>query len=407
MAIGHALRIFKNNPAFSLMTIVMLALGIGACTAIFTVINAVLLKPLPYPDADRLVQIQEVGEQGKRMNVPEANYLDWHAASHSFDGMAIFQGAISEDAVRVDNQPIRIRYTSASREFFDILGTKPLVGSGFLPEHFRREATPAAVVSYGFWKRVLGGPNDLSNHTIEASGLVAHVVGVLPPEFNFPAGVDAWLPREVLPFPVLASRSAHNFSVLARLKPGVSAAAASNEMAAIAKSIHDQYPDVTAVSAVVVPLQEHLTESVNLALPVLFAAVAMLLLVACANVMNLTLTHVAARQREFAVRTALGASSTTLIRLFMSQSLALSLIGGALGIGLSLVGVPALLALSGGNLPRMDEIHADWRVLLFGVVLSLGTGVVLGLMPALRLRRINLDEMLKQGGRSQSSGGAA
>src|SRR5262249_55391627 len=177
--------------------------------------------------------------------------------------------------------------------------------------------------------------------------------------------------------------------------------AAAQEVGALAKSIHDSYHDVTAVSAAAVPLQEHLTESVNLALPVLLAAVGILLLVACANTMNVTLTHIASREREFAVRTALGASQSVLIRLFLSQSLILAAIGGALGAALSIAGVPALLALGSGNLPRIDEIHADWRVLVFAVVISLIVGVVLGLVPALRMRKGNLDETLKQSGRSQ------
>jgi len=399
--IRHSIRVFKNNPGYAVLIVVMLALGIGSCTAIFTAVNAVLLKPLPYPESERLVELQEISDRGTPMRVPEGNFVDWQKASHSFEAMAMFSPYNS--IVRAGNRADRVLLTIVSKDFFDILKIQPLIGSGLLSDHFRPDAPPVLLLSYRFWKRAFGGSPDVSNMRIELEGRQYSISGVMPPQFNFPESADVWAPRTDVFGNFNPSRSSHNWYVLARLGQGVTVNAASQEVAAIAKSIHDSYSDVTAVSAAATPLQHYMTQSVRTVLPVLLASVGILLLVACANTMNLTLSHIASRERELAVRTALGAGQIVLIRLFLSQTLLLAGFGGILGAAIAVAGVPALLALRSDNLPRMAEVHTDWRVLLFALIISVATGVILGIVPAMRIRNANLDETLKQGGRSQSS----
>jgi len=302
MDLRCSIRTLTGNPGFSVMTILMLALGIGACTAIFTVVNAVLLRPLPYPDSKSLVQLWELSDKGRVMRLPEANFLDWKAQSRSFDGMAVFGGGVQP--IAGGTETLRARVTQVSQGFFDILRVPAMIGTTFRPDHLRADAVPAIVVSYGLWRRVLGGGADLAGKTLTLEGKTYPVVGVMPAGFNFPSGTDAWRPRETSDFPVMPSRSAHNWSVIARLKPGVLPEAASSEVNGIARRIHDSYSNVTAVGGVAIPLKGQLTESVDVVLPVLLAAVAVLLLIACANASNLILVRITGRQQEMAVRTA-------------------------------------------------------------------------------------------------------
>jgi len=397
----HSIRILIGNPGFSLMTILMLALGIGACTAIFTVVNAVLLRPLPYPDPKSLVQLWELSDKGRVMRLPEANFVDWKAQSRSFEGMAMFGGAVQ--LIAGGTEPVRARVAEVSQGFFDILKVPAMIGTTFRPDHIRSNAAPSIVVSYGLWQRILGGGSVLSGKTLAFDSHSYSVIGVMPPGFSFPPGTEAWIPREISGFPVLPSRSSHNWSVISRLNPGVSVEAASSEVNAIAQRIHDGYSNVTAVGGAAKPLKEQLTQSVGVVLPVLFAAVGVLLLIGCANVSNLILVHTTSRQRELAVRVALGASRRSLARLFLCETLLLTGIGAALGALLAAAGVKALLRL-GPNLPRIDEIRADWRVLAFVTGLSLIVGIVLGILPAIRGGRVSVDDALKQSGRSQHKG---
>ena len=396
----QSFRIIRSKPAFSIMAVLMLALGIGACTAIFTVVNGVLLRPLPFVEADRLVQLFELSSTGSKMNVPEGNFVDWQTGSRSFENMSMFNSGIGP--VLVGREAVRARVATVSNNFFDVFKTGPRMGTTFSAGSTTADSTIGVVVSYGFWQRVLGGTFQDKQLTLQNQ--VCSVIGVMPPDFNFPAGVEIWAPR-LIQGPFNPSRSAHNWSVIARLRPGVDSAAASKELGDIAENIRSQYRDVTAVDATAVPLREQMTQSVSVALPVLFASVGILLLVACANVTNLLLAHIAGRNRELAVRTAIGASRWSIARLFLTQSLMLTLIGGAAGIWFAIFTVDALLALSDGTLPRIDEIRPDAWVLTFAVLVSLTVGLVLGLVPALRAGRMNLDETLKQGGRSQTSGG--
>src|SRR5215471_7871367 len=401
MDLRCSIRTLTGNPGFSVMTILMLALGIGACTAIFTVVNAVLLRPLPYPDSKSLVQLWELSDKGRVMRLPEANFLDWKAQSRSFDGMAVFGGGVQP--IAGGTETLRARVTQVSQGFFDILRVPAMIGTTFRPDHLRADAVPAIVVSYGLWRRVLGGGADLADKTLTLEGKTYPVVGVMPAGFNFPSGTDAWRPRETSDFPVMPSRSAHNWSVIARLKPGVLPEAASSEVNGIARRIHDSYSNVTAVGGVAIPLKGQLTESVDVVLPVLLAAVAVLLLIACANASNLILVRITGRQQEMAVRTALGASRLSLARLLLCETLLLTGTGAILGALLSAAGVNGLLRLA-PNLPRIEEIHADWQVRAFAIGLTLIVGIVLGSFPVMRAGRFSLNDGLKQAGRSQYKG---
>jgi predicted permease len=397
----HSMRTLIANPGFSMMTILMLALGIGACTAIFTVVNAVLLRPLPYPDSKSLVQLWEVSDKGRNIRLPEANFVDWKAQSRSFEGMAFFGGSVQP--IAGGTEPVRARVTQVSQGFFDILKVPAMFGTTFQPDHLRPDAVPSIVVSFGLWQRVLGGGADLSGKKIAFQNKTYAVIGVMPPGFSFPPGTDVWTPREIIGAPVLPSRSAHNWSVIARLKPGTSLSAASSDVNAIARRIHEEYSDVTAVGGVAIPLKDQLTQSVGVVLPVLFSAVGVLLLIACANASNLILVHATGRQQEMAVRTALGASRFSLVRLFLCETLLLTGTGAALGVLFSALGVDALLRLA-PNLPRIGEIRADWQVLAFVTALALAIGIVLGSVPAMRARRVSVNDTLKQAGRAQHKG---
>ena len=397
----YSIRNLIAKPAFSLMTILMLALGISACTAIFTVLNAVLVRPLPYPDAKSLVQLWEVSDKGRTMRLPEANFMDWKSQSRSFEGMAMFGSAVQ--LIAGGSEPIRARVAEVSRGFFDILKVSAIVGTTFGPDHLRAEAQPSIVVSYGLWRSLLGGDSALGNKTLTFQNRTYSVIGVMPAGFSFPPGTEAWTSHENRGLPVLPSRNAHNWSVIARLKPGVSFEAASSEVNAIAGRIRNEYSNVTAVGGVAVPLKKQLTQSVGVVLPVLFASVGVLLLIACANVFNLILVHATDRQQEVAIRLALVASRYSLIRLFLCETLLLTGVGAISGTLLSAVGVRALLSVA-PNLPRMDEIRADWHVVAFVFGLCLVISLVLGIFPSIRTRHFSVNATLKQAGRSQARG---
>ncbi len=401
--IRHTVRIIKSKPVFFMLAVVMLALGIGACTAIFTVVNAVLLKPLPYAEPQMLVQLWELSNRGTRMNVPEANFVDWKAGAHSLESMSIFNSGISP--VMAGNRAVRARVAVVTEQFFDVFKAHAAVGRAFAVGMNPSDRASSVVVSYGFWRDVLGG-GSFQDKQLTLSNQKYNVIGVMPASFNFPAGAEIWAPREIYG-EFNPSRSSHNWSVVGRLRSGSDAQAATKEVSAIAKAIQAQYRDVTAVDAVAIPLQEQLTQSVRVAFPVLLAAVGILLLVACANVTNLLLAHIAGRNRELAVRTALGASQSSIARLFLTESLVLTAAGGILGAVLSAFAVDGLLKMSDGSLPRIDEVRPDAWVLAFAIFISLLVGLVLGLLPALRLRKMNLDETLRQGGRGKTDGTAS
>jgi putative ABC transport system permease protein len=396
----YAARMLRTRPGFTAAAVVSLALGIGACTAIFSVVDAVLLRSLPYPAAERIVQLREVSDKGVQMPVAEPNYLDARTRSHSFAAIAQYGGALV--TVTGGSQPARVPASIVSADFFKVLGVQPVVGRAFLPEESKAGGRAVAVVSYGFWQRLLGGKNDLSTTTLKINDHSFIVVGVMPQGFAFPQATEVWSPREM--FPPQTSRTAHNWRVIARLRPDVTLAAARADLSALGRQLKQENgASIDAADFAVIPLQESLVGDVRQALLVILGAVAFLLLVACTNVANLLLAQMTARQKEFAVRAALGAGRLRLAQQFITENLLLALGAGALGVLLSFWGVDLLLALNQGSLPRADEIGVNGRALAFTLVLSLVIAVVLGLVSVLRLSSRDLQAGLKEAARGQTA----
>ena len=398
-----ALRTLLRSPGWTTATVLTLALGIGATTAIFSVLHGVLLRPLPYPDPDRIVQVWQVGESGNQNNISDANFFDLREQSRSFEALAEVAGG-GPVSVTGDVEPIRVPAARVSRDFFDVLGVQPIVGRRLVEDELREGGSPAVMVSERFWRDQLGAPNDLTGKTLVFGGRSHRVVGVMPRTVDHPAGVDIWVPREL--DPVLPSRTAHNWLAVGRLRDGVSLEQAQTEVTAIARRLTTEHGDDTWMLDVsLVPLREQLVGHVRSGLLILLGASAFLLLIASANVTNLLLARAASRQRELAVRLAMGAGRRRLVQQFLVESFVIALAGGALGILLAFIGVRALLALEPGNLPRVGEVGVSWMVLMFALGLSVVTAAGIGLITALRGTGSELREALAQSQRTMAAGG--
>jgi putative ABC transport system permease protein len=403
--VRYVSRALLRTPAFFAVTVITLALGVGATTAIYSVINGVLLRPLPYPEPDRIVQLWQLGERGGRSQVSDPNYDDWEAGTRSFAAMAQFaDGGIT--SVSGASEPVRVRVTAVSREFFTVLGVRPLRGRSFAAEEQREGGARAVIVSDRFWQRNLGSRPDLSSATLTFDGDAYPVIGVMPPTLDFPLGVDLWIARELSgrnPY-----RTGHNWQAIARIANGVSLQQANREISALSRRLKQQYGDETWMfDAVAVPLREQIVGNTRPTLLVLLAASGFLLLIACANVVNLLVARAAVREGELAVRLALGASRWRVAQQFLAESFVLALTGGLLGVILAALGVKALLALEPGDLPRMSDVGVDWSVLAFALGLSVVVAAVLGLFSALRGTRGDLRQAMAQAQRTQAGAGAS
>jgi putative ABC transport system permease protein len=332
--------------------------------------------------------------------------VDVRTESRSFDALAEFHDWGTVSAVVGDGDAVRAQHAVASKEFFRILGLVPVIGRTFVPEEQRVGGDPAAVVSYGFWQRMLGGSAAALGRTVRFDGRSYRIVGVMPAAIDMPTGTDLWTPSELEVS--VPSRTAHNWNVLGRLRAGVSLAQARRETSAIAKTLKQQYGDETWMyDAHLVPLRDQIVGDVRPALVVLLAASGFLLLIGCANVVNLLVARMAARQGELALRLALGAGRRRLVKQFLTEALVLSLCGGVLGVALGVIGVRSLLALEPGRLPRLNEVGVHWPVLLFALAVSVVCALALGLLTAWRATRGDIRETLAQSQRTQAGSGAS
>ncbi len=398
----YALRQLRKGPGFTAVGVLTLALGIGATTAIFSVVYGVLLKPLPYADPGRIMAIFEVTIKGTWNRLADPNFDDFRDQSRSFEAIAKYSAYIA--AVSGGSQPTRSMVAHVSPEFFRVFGVQPVIGRDLPAAANNKGAAPLVLVSYGYWKQYLGSSLDSAKLHLKIDNTIFTVVGVLPEGFQFPSDAALWVPADLKG--ENPSRSSHNFNAVGRLRNGATVEQANAEISAIARRIHDtssEQGDFLLKDATVVPLQDSMTRQARPALLVLLGAVGFLLLVACANVANLRLSQASVRERELAIRSALGAPRGRLIRQFVTEAFVLSLLGGSLAIVGADFGVTGLLALAPRNLPRLNEVSINMPVLVFAFLLCCGVAIGIGVFTAMRATAVDVRTGLAEGGREQAS----
>lgn len=397
----YAGRSLRRNPGFAALAVLIMALGIGANTAVFSVVNAVLLKPLPYPDPDRIVTLSTAFlTTGQTQGlVSSGNFLEWHNQSSSFAAMAAYRGG--EYPVTAADEAEYARVSRVSAEFFRVFAVEPVIGRAFTPEEMEPESR-AVLISHTYWQGRLGGDPRVLERTIRVGNDPWPIVGVMPPGFQFPRGVDLWVPQQTRS----SSRTRHNLFAVGRLKPDVSVEQAQTELTAIAAGLEQQYPESNKGRGVAaMRLQDELVGEVRLTLYLLWGVVGVVLLIACANTATLLLGKAAARTQEVAVRAALGASRGGIIRQLITESLLLALLAGVSGVLFAHWGAKVLVALAPAGVVRLAETGIDGGVLAFSLAVSLATSVLFGLVPALHASRVDLVDALKQGGARSVFGG--
>jgi putative ABC transport system permease protein len=402
----YGARMLAKQPSFTLIAIVTLALGIGATTALFSVINGVLLRALPYRDEARIVTLWQSNLKSgvERSETSPANFLDWRARLQSCEAVA----AAEPFGHRLlgSGEPEQFRSWAVTENFFEILGTAALYGRTFLPEEYGAGRGNVVVLGYGLWQQRFGGDPNLIGQTLSLNGQPHTVVGVMPPEFQYPPGRELWAPRAPRENDTQI-RGGSYIRVVGKLKPGRTVAEAQAEMQTIAAQLAVENPQTNAnVGGVALPLRETIVGQVRRALLVLFGAVGFVLLIACANIGGLLLARGAQRARELAIRAALGAGRSRLLRQLLLENLLLALLGGAFGMLLAYGLIQVLVALNPGNLPRLQQVRLDPLVCAFAAAITLLTALLFGLAPALQLTRLNLHTTLKDEGRSATGGHA-
>ena len=403
--IRYALRNLLKRPAFTIIAVFTLALGIGANAAMFSAFNALLRNPLPFPELDRVVAIWDRQPSlGYTHNeVAFANYLDWQAQSQSFEHLALYSWW-NANLTGID-PPERIQGFLSTINFFDVLGVKPIMGRNFLPGE-DQPGKEVVLVSYSLWQRRFGGDPNILSKTITVNGLVCSVIGVLPEHFNFPKGGEVYGTLKMTPAR-MKNRTSHSYYVIGRLKPGVSIASSQAEIDTINARLEQQYPETnTGLGATVYSIVADTVRSYDTPILVMMAVVGFVLLIACANVANLMLARASGRQREIALRAALGASRWRIVRKLLTESVIVALVGGALGVLVAIWGIDALRVSNPGDAAKFAagwyKLGINPTVLLFTFAISVFSGIIFGLAPALQLSKPNLNDSLKEGSRQTS-----
>ena len=401
-------RMLLKKPVFTVVAVLSLALGIGANTAVFSVVNSVLLRELPFNDSARLVTIAETHPELPRLQVATPDFKDWQQQAQSFDAMAAYSSKSMRNLVLTDaGEPEQLQGTCITQNFFPLLGTSPALGRNFLPEEEQTGSDRVVIISYDLWQRRFAADPNLTGSQVRLNGESHTVIGVMPEGAQLPLETDVWLPISRLRPEEINNRVYHTLEVVGRLKPGVTLEQARTEMESIAGRLQQAYPATNKTIGVrLTLLHEQLTGNVRPALLALFGTVGMVLLITCVNVSNLLLARAASRQKEVALRAALGAGRLRLFRQFLTESLMLASLGGVCGLLLAMWAVPllraALPSLVPDQIPGLKSVSIDMRVLGFTMLTAMSAGILFGMIPGLQLSRLNLNQALKESGKASA-----
>jgi putative ABC transport system permease protein len=398
-----SLRSLLKRPGFTAIVLIALGLGIGANTAIFSLVNAVILQPLPYRDPDRLISVYGTRNRSTQGSVGPTDFLDYRSQNKTFEQFAASSSMMLPMNLTGSGEPERLSASAITGNYFDTFGVRPALGRGFSLENEKIGQDHVTVLSHAFWQTRFGGDPNIVNKTINLDGKAYEVLGVMPAEVVLPQPAQLWVPLNFDADPEMKMRNARFLLSIGRLKEGVTLDQAQTDTDLIAAQLEQQYPDSnTGWSLRLIPLREILVGGSRTMLFILFGAVGFVLLIACANVANLLLVRAAARQKEIAMRTALGASRLRIVRQMITESLLLAIFGGAFGALLAVAGVKLLVSLGEDNIPRTANVKIDATVLAFTLIISLATGLLFGLAPAIRAMKENLVDALKDGIRGGS-----